>query len=60
MDWGRIAALFHVIEKARGYPQLKHIHDRAMKELEETKVEEKEAKAVAADAVTRRKIGEKE
>lgn len=38
----RIAALLHIIDKSRQWPKLRHLHDAAMRELEDHSQSEKD------------------
>lgn len=39
LSWGQVERLLNIIDKARQWPKLAHVHDWAMKQLTELKIE---------------------
>lgn len=50
-DFGKAAMLLHVCDKAKGWPELRPLHDTAMQELRQMQVNEKPEQVKAPEPV---------
>lgn len=58
-DWDKVHKLLSVMEMARGYPGLTHMHNAAMKELTDMKgPDEEESKPDDSKGYYRRRLGD--